>query len=297
VSQLVFAPDGERLIVGAADGSVRLLDGETGQELLELGRGDLPVSRFSVSHDGARLAVVTDAVRVYALPVDDGLALARARITGDLTPAELAEFLHESPPAVVGGEAAGPSTVRSPEEVVRDFVAAWSAGQPEAVESLFASELRYDLNIDGQDLNSLGAPAYPLTSASDIRAFAAYHTQGTPGEFQLAECTPGQEGILNCQLTYGDACIQVLRGGPLHLQAAFRIADGKIRETTGSAEPAEAAQLSADYAAVLKWAEVNRPDDYLTYSFPTAVNSEGAAIQYGRIYLRLCEGYAAAQKP
>jgi len=50
---------------------------------------------LAFSPDGGRLYLVTDqALRVYALKLTDLMALARARVTRALTPAECQQYLH-----------------------------------------------------------------------------------------------------------------------------------------------------------------------------------------------------------
>lgn len=89
-----FSPAGDLLATLGFDGAVRLWDAATGEELLAIpGENNGPDLGFSP--DGRFLAVTSGSgkVIVYAVHLDDLLALARSRLTRSLTPAECQRYL------------------------------------------------------------------------------------------------------------------------------------------------------------------------------------------------------------
>jgi WD40 repeat protein/DNA-binding SARP family transcriptional activator len=89
-----FNPAGDLLATLGFDGAVRLWDAATGEELLAIpGENNGPDLEFSP--DGRLLATTSGSgdVRVYAVHLDDLLALARSRLTRSLTPAECQRYL------------------------------------------------------------------------------------------------------------------------------------------------------------------------------------------------------------
>ncbi len=90
-----FNPAGNRVATLSWDGTARLWDAATGEELLVIpGENNGPDLEFSP--DGRFLATTSGsgAVFVYAVHLDDLLALARSRLTRSLTQAECQRFLH-----------------------------------------------------------------------------------------------------------------------------------------------------------------------------------------------------------
>ena len=90
-----FSPDGTRIATMSLDKTAKLWDADTGEELLNLvnyndGRD------LAFSPDGNHLAVASGdgTVRIYILPIDDLMALARLRLTRSLTTEECQRFLH-----------------------------------------------------------------------------------------------------------------------------------------------------------------------------------------------------------
>ncbi len=92
---VAYSPDGQRLVTSSRDGTARLWDATTGQSLLILDAdlGGLTGAAFDPT--GTRLATSGDSgVRLYALSIDDLMALARQRVTRALTPMECQTYLH-----------------------------------------------------------------------------------------------------------------------------------------------------------------------------------------------------------
>jgi WD40 repeat protein len=95
VEDLDFDPTGTTLATAHGDGTVRLWDAREGTQDLVLRVSDQVVERVRFSQDGSRLVTMDrDGVsRVWALDLDDLIALARERLTRDLTAAECREYL------------------------------------------------------------------------------------------------------------------------------------------------------------------------------------------------------------
>ncbi len=91
-----FSPDGARVAVASADGTVRLLDTATGEQVLVLRGHEGIVTGVVFSPDGSMLASQGDdgLVRVWALDIDDLLEIARANVTRSLTDEECRLYLH-----------------------------------------------------------------------------------------------------------------------------------------------------------------------------------------------------------
>ena len=90
-----FNPAGDLLATLGFDGAVRLWDAATGEELLAIpGENNGPDLQFSP--DGRALATTSGSgkVMVYAVTLEDLLALAQARLTRSLTQSECRRFLH-----------------------------------------------------------------------------------------------------------------------------------------------------------------------------------------------------------
>jgi WD40 repeat protein len=107
---VAFSPDG-RLLAISSKGPVKIWDWATHEELLQLPVGFIGGfgRKLQFNPDGTRLmsvvndpsGLVLDTVRVYVLPTEDVIALAKSRLTRTLSPEECQQYLHvEECPAV-----------------------------------------------------------------------------------------------------------------------------------------------------------------------------------------------------
>jgi len=96
VNDQAFSPDGKRLATASIDGTVKIWDATSWRELLTLSSHTSPILRVAFSQDSRRLASVGEdgVLRVYAMQIDDLLALARSRLTRSLTSEECQQYLH-----------------------------------------------------------------------------------------------------------------------------------------------------------------------------------------------------------
>jgi WD40 repeat protein len=93
-ADVAFSPDGDRLAEMDADGTVRLFDMTSGEELLVL-RGHTAGGQVVFSPDGSMLATQGGGmVRIWALDVDDLLEIANENVTRSLTDLECRRYLH-----------------------------------------------------------------------------------------------------------------------------------------------------------------------------------------------------------
>jgi WD40 repeat protein/DNA-binding SARP family transcriptional activator/class 3 adenylate cyclase len=95
-TDIAFAPDGSRVAVANADGTVRLFDPDTGAQQLILPGPGCGVSEVAFSPDGTQLASASpcDGVRIWALDIDDLLEIARREVTRPFTDEECRQYLH-----------------------------------------------------------------------------------------------------------------------------------------------------------------------------------------------------------
>jgi WD40 repeat protein len=101
VLAVAFSPDGALLATGGGE-PPKLWDLATGQELATFAGHTSMVNGLAFSPDGSRLASssIDGTTRVYAVDVDELVAVARSRLTRWWTPEECQQYLHldECPP-------------------------------------------------------------------------------------------------------------------------------------------------------------------------------------------------------
>jgi WD40 repeat protein len=99
VMNIRFSPDGDLLATSGEDATIRVFDtrAESGAQQLVLRGHELLVSGLDFSPDGKRLvsAAPDELVRVWALDVDELIAIAEAELTRPLTDDECRQYLHE----------------------------------------------------------------------------------------------------------------------------------------------------------------------------------------------------------
>jgi WD40 repeat protein/DNA-binding SARP family transcriptional activator len=96
VMDLEFSPDGTKLASASHDMLAKVWDVKSGQEEASLYGSSGRVMGVAFSPDGSRLAAAGEdgSVRIYAVRLDDLVALARSRVTRSLTREECRKYLH-----------------------------------------------------------------------------------------------------------------------------------------------------------------------------------------------------------
>ena len=92
---VAYSRDGSRVALGVADGTVRVFSAATGRLELTLRGHERPVRSVSFSPDGTKLSSSDEAgmIRVWALDVEDLVAIAHRRVTRTLDDDECRQYL------------------------------------------------------------------------------------------------------------------------------------------------------------------------------------------------------------
>jgi WD domain, G-beta repeat len=98
LNNVAVAPDGMVIATAGSDGTAKLWDARTGDELITLFGHDRIVHTVAFSPDGRLLATASGdgTVMLRLLPIDELRALARERVTRELTDEECERYLHVS---------------------------------------------------------------------------------------------------------------------------------------------------------------------------------------------------------
>ncbi|MCI0391251.1 MAG: AAA-like domain-containing protein [Acidobacteria bacterium] len=103
VTSVAFSPDGQFVVTGSIDGTARVWETSTGRSVARIrGHAD-EVWGAAFSPDGKYVVTASydKTARIYACevcrPINEVLALARTRVTRQLTPEEREKYLHELP--------------------------------------------------------------------------------------------------------------------------------------------------------------------------------------------------------
>jgi WD40 repeat protein len=91
---IAYSSDDSTLATGGFDSTVKLWDGESGREVLSLDVSERGAPDLAFSPDDRFLAVGGDAARLFVLPVEDLMDLARTRLTRSLYESECRQYLH-----------------------------------------------------------------------------------------------------------------------------------------------------------------------------------------------------------
>lgn len=88
--------DGATIATGHVDGSTRLWDAASGVQQLSLVGADAGVAGLAFNREGTMLVTSSrdGVVRVWALEVDDLVAIAQERLTRGFTDEECRQYLH-----------------------------------------------------------------------------------------------------------------------------------------------------------------------------------------------------------
>jgi WD40 repeat protein/serine/threonine protein kinase len=96
VSGIAFHPQESIVATSGFDGTARLWDLETGEEILQLTGNSLPAEGVDFNLDGSRLAVAgaDGTVRQHIISVEELVEVARSRLSRDFTQQECQSYLH-----------------------------------------------------------------------------------------------------------------------------------------------------------------------------------------------------------
>lgn len=97
VNDIAFTTDGSRLATGGGDGTIRIWDPESGDNLLSLDGHIGAISSVAFNPAGTQLATagVDGTVRIWALDLDELVEIAERRVTRDFTDDECVRYLHQ----------------------------------------------------------------------------------------------------------------------------------------------------------------------------------------------------------
>ena len=95
-AEVRFSPDGSQVATAGVDGDINLWNATDGSPAATLRGHDTRATSLAFASDGRRLASVDDSgvMRVWALDVDDLIAIAKRQLTRELTDVECRQFVH-----------------------------------------------------------------------------------------------------------------------------------------------------------------------------------------------------------
>ena len=91
---IAYSNDGSMLATVGFGPSLKLWDGETGREILSLDVPEGGAPDLAFTPDDRFLIVGGDVARIFLLPVDELMNLARSRVTRTLSDSECKQYLH-----------------------------------------------------------------------------------------------------------------------------------------------------------------------------------------------------------
>lgn len=170
LTDVAFSPDGKRLATVSADKTIKLWDVASHKETLSLSGQDAAFNRVAFSPDGKFLAAgsADGTAHIYALGVEDLMALARRRITRSLTKEECEKYLEQE---------LCPPTIKALDSFVRGKTLA-KAGDIDGAVASFEESLKQDpaLGFDPQKEARRLAAAHLVTEGNHLAQAGALET-------------------------------------------------------------------------------------------------------------------------